>query len=124
MPHFLPKLDYHKAPITELPKHPSSCTFAPNRPNFKTTSDFWVCSKGWVEQRGVNQSSLKVSREACLSENPFECVPDGAYYWKERRSAFYFVCVCVCETVSSKDVNDNPICRTEKKKTQIYRTVF
>ena len=23
-----------------------------------------------------------------------------------------------------KDVNDNPICRTEKKKTQIYRTVF
>ena len=23
-----------------------------------------------------------------------------------------------------KDGNDNPICRTEKKKTQIYRTVF
>ena len=23
-----------------------------------------------------------------------------------------------------KDVNDNPICRTEKKKTQIYRTVL
>ena len=25
-----------------------------------------------------------------MSENPFDCVPDGAYSWKERRSAFYF----------------------------------
>ena len=25
-----------------------------------------------------------------MSENPFECVPDGAYSWKERRSAFFF----------------------------------